>query len=107
MHRRDFLTLGGIGLGGLLVPSYFGKAIAAEQLVTTLDIGVKKNLADAALGAATGAGATYCDVRVGRYLRQSVITRETRVENVVNPNRPASASASSPMAPGALPPPMK
>jgi len=84
VHRRDFLTLGGIGLGGLLVPSYFGKAIAAEQLVTTLDIGVKKSLADTALAAATDAGASYCDVRVGRYLRQFVITREDRVQNVVN-----------------------
>ena len=84
MHRRDFLTLGGIGLVGLLVPSYFGKAIAAEQLASTLDLGLKKSLADTALAAATDAGASYCDVRVGRYLRQFVITRETRVQNVVN-----------------------
>ena len=54
MHRRDFLTLGGIGLGGLLVPAYFGKAIAAEQLLSTLDLDLKKSLADTALAAATG-----------------------------------------------------
>ncbi len=84
MHRRDFLTLGGIGLGGLLVPSYFGKAIAAEQLQTTLDLGLKRTLADTALAAATEGGASYCDVRVGRYLRQFVITREDKVQNVVN-----------------------
>ena len=84
MHRRDFLTLGGIGLGGLLVPSYFGKAIAAEQLLTTLDLGLKKSLVDTALAAATEGGASYCDVRIGRYLRQFVITREDKVQNVVN-----------------------
>ena len=45
---------------------------------------LKKRLADAALAAATDAGASYCDVRIGRYLQQFVITRENRVENVVN-----------------------
>ena len=84
MHRRDFLTISGLSLGGLLVPSFLGKAIAAEQLQTTLAIGFKKSLADAALAAATDAGASYCDVRVGRYLRQFVITREDKVQNVVN-----------------------
>ena len=38
----------------------------------------------AALAAATAAGATYCDVRIGRYLRQFVVTREDKVQNVVN-----------------------
>ncbi|MET0815067.1 MAG: TldD/PmbA family protein, partial [Pseudoxanthomonas sp.] len=75
MHRRDFLAISGLSLGGLLVPSFLGKAIAAEQLQTTLDVGFKKGLADAALAAATDSGASYCDVRVGRYLRQFVITR--------------------------------
>ncbi|KAF1719615.1 TldD protein [Pseudoxanthomonas wuyuanensis] len=71
-------------MGGLMVPSFFGKAIAAEQLQSTLDIGLKKRLADAALAAARQSGATYCDVRIGRYLRQFVITREDKVQNVVN-----------------------
>ncbi len=84
MHRRDFLAASGLGLGGLLVPSFFGRAIAAEQLVETLDVALKKRLANVALGAATGAGAGYCDVRIGRYLRQFVITREDKVQNVVN-----------------------
>nr|WP_255618558.1 TldD/PmbA family protein [Xanthomonas sp. MWU16-30325] len=71
-------------MGGLIVPAYFGKAIAAEQLVTQLDVGRKKRLADAGLNAARQAGASYCDVRIGRYLRQFVITREDKVQNVVN-----------------------
>ena len=84
MHRRDFLAFGTMGIGGLILPSMFGKVIAAEELNSAVDVTVKKALADAALNAAKSAGATYCDVRVGRYLRQFVITRERNVENVVN-----------------------
>lgn len=85
MHRRDFLSLSSVGVGGLVMPSLFaGRAIAAEDLVSTLNAGTKKTLADAAMNAAKSAGATYCDVRVGRYLRQFVITREANVENIVN-----------------------
>ncbi|GGE03028.1 TldD protein [Polymorphobacter glacialis] len=84
MLRRDFLAITGAIAGGLAIPSAFGKAIAAEDLQGGIDIAVKKRLADAALAAATGAGATYCDVRIGRYLRQFVVTREANVENIVN-----------------------
>ena len=83
MDRRDFLAASGIGLGGLMIPG-FGNAVAAEVLLTKMDPARKKVLADIALNAATSAGATYCDVRIGRYMRQFVITRENRVENVVN-----------------------
>ncbi|KAG0926158.1 hypothetical protein G6F32_013313 [Rhizopus arrhizus] len=55
-----------------------------SSLAKTLDPALKKRLADAALQAARSAGATYCDVRIGRYLRQFVITREDKVQNVVN-----------------------
>ena len=84
MKRRDFLALTGLVGGGVVIPSAFGRLIAAEELQSTIDVRVKKTLADAALGAATASGASYCDVRVGRYLRQFVITRENRVMNVVN-----------------------
>lgn len=84
MQRRDFLALTGLTAGGLLVPSFLGRAIAAEQLLTTLDPALKKRLADDALNAARAAGASYCDVRIGRYLNQFVITREDKVQNVVN-----------------------
>ncbi|MGI4879499.1 MAG: TldD/PmbA family protein, partial [Janthinobacterium lividum] len=85
MLRRDFLTASGFGVGGFVLPSTFGKLIAAEALMDgAIAITVKKTLADAALAAATAAGASYCDVRVGRYLRQFVITRDAHVENVVN-----------------------
>ena len=84
LQRRDFLALSGLGMGSLVLPPWLGTAVAAEQLATTLDVGVKKQLADAALQAATDAGASYCDVRIGRYLRQFVMTREDKVQNVVN-----------------------
>jgi len=83
MDRRDFLAISGVGLAGLALP--FGtRAIAAEALLATMDVGLKKAMADAALQAATQAGASYCDARIGRYLRQFVITREDKVQNVVN-----------------------
>lgn len=84
MDRRDFLKFTGAGLGGLVIPAFYGRAIAAEALLTKIDPATKKRLADIALNAAKAAGATYCDVRIGRYLRQFVITREDKVQNVVN-----------------------
>ena len=78
MDRRQFLAACGIGAGGALLPGFAGRAIAAQQLSETIDIAVKKRLADAGLSTATEAGASYCDVRVGRYLRQFVITRTSQ-----------------------------
>lgn len=83
MDRRDFLKVTGVGLGTLMIPMY-GRSVAAEVLATKMDVAAKKRLADAALNAAKAGGASYCDVRVGRYLRQFVITREDKVQNVVN-----------------------
>jgi len=83
MERRAFLNVGGLALGGLLLPP-FGRAIAAEELLKPADVKFKKLLADTALGAATQAGASYADVRIGRYLNQFIITRDLNVENVTN-----------------------
>ncbi|MDY1034779.1 TldD/PmbA family protein [Stenotrophomonas sp. CFBP8980] len=82
MRRRDFLAFTGAGLAGLMLPH--GRLIAAEQLLEPGDPALGKRLADAALQAARGAGASYCDVRIGRYLSQGIITRERNVENVTN-----------------------
>ena len=100
MQRRDFLALSGLTAGGLLLPSFFGKAIAAEQLLETLDPALKKRLADDALTAAKAAGASYCDVRIGRYLRQAVMTRENKVQGVMNGESTGVGIR------GGLPPPM-
>lgn len=83
MYRRQFLAFASLGAAGLVLP-FPGHAVDAEQLASSLDLALKKPLADTALAAAREAGATYCDVRIGRYLRQSVQARETRPENVVN-----------------------
>ncbi len=83
MERRDFLKATGVGLGAVLLPSW-GRVVAAEVLTTKIDVALKKRLADTALAAAKEGGASYCDVRIGRYLRQFIVTREDKVQNVVN-----------------------
>ncbi|MGO4260874.1 TldD/PmbA family protein [Lysobacter sp. TAB13] len=82
MQRRDFLSFTGLGLAGLVLP--YGRSIAAEALLEPVDAALRRRLADIALNAAREGGADYCDVRIGRYLRQSVITREAQVRNIVN-----------------------
>ena len=83
MQRRDFISVATLAVGGFMFPLR-GHAVAEEVLSSKLDVSRNKQLADVALTAASEAGATYCDVRIGRYLNQFVITRETRVQNVVN-----------------------
>ncbi|KQR70114.1 TldD/PmbA family protein [Pedobacter sp. Leaf176] len=86
MRRRDFLYMTGVGLGTTMLPNMpaFGKIISVEESLTPVDVALKKRMADIALDAAKGKGATYADVRIGRYLNQVVATRENRVENISN-----------------------
>ena len=84
MHRRDFVKLTGIGAAGLMLPISGNIVTAAELVDTGLDFAQKKQLANIALSAATEAGATYADVRIGRYLNQFVTAQELRVDNIVN-----------------------
>jgi TldD protein len=84
LRRREFLAACGLTAGGMVLPGFTGQVVHAEDLRSTMDVGLKKRLADAAMNAATKAGASYCDVRVGRYLRQFIITREDHVQNIVN-----------------------
>ena len=83
MERRSFLKVGAAAGGSLLIP-VFGNAIAAEELMNPMAVQFKKSLADAAMNAATKAGASYCDVRIGRYMNQFITTRDLNVENIVN-----------------------
>ena len=83
MERRKFLQIGAGTAGAMLIP-VFGNAIAADELMSAMPTGAKKALADTALNAATKAGASYCDVRIGRYLNQFIITRDLNVENISN-----------------------
>lgn len=82
MQRREFLALSGFGLAGLMLPH--ARLIAAEQLLMPADAAKNKALADAVLAQARAGGASYCDVRIGRYLNQAIQTREDRVLNVTN-----------------------
>ena len=83
MERRAFLNISGLALGTMLVP-VLGHAVTAEELLSPLEAKFKKTLADVALNAATQAGASYCDVRIGRYLNQFITTRDLNVESVTN-----------------------
>jgi len=83
MERRNFLKVSGIGMGALTLP-IIGSDVHAETLQLPLAKTIKRNLADTALSSAKSAGASYVDVRIGRYLNQFVVTRENKVQNIVN-----------------------
>ena len=82
MERRAFLNMSGGAMAAMMMP--FGRAIAADELIKPVEAKYKKMLADTALTAATQAGASYCDVRIGRYLNQFITTRDLNIENVTN-----------------------
>ncbi len=89
MNRRDFVGLTGLAATGALLlpplPGFGATSIDARRLLEPgLDVTQKKRLADAALNAAKAAGATYADVRLGRYLSQSIFTREKQVQNIAS-----------------------
>lgn len=74
-----------MGLGALALPvPLLGHDISIEQMLEPVDVATKKRLADTALEAARKKGASYADVRLGRYLNQFVNTRERKVQNIVN-----------------------
>lgn len=76
-----------MGLGALMTPGMLamGNPVTADRLLEPgMDPAAKKVLADIALNAAKAKGATYTDVRIGRYLNQFVITREKNVQNITN-----------------------
>jgi TldD protein len=87
LKRRNFLQWSGLGLGAAMLPniSVMGNPVSYEAMLNgSMDVSIKKRLADAALTAAKSKGASYTDVRIGRYLNQFVITREDKVQNIVN-----------------------
>ena len=86
MKRRDFMQLAGMGAGALMMPfpSFANVVDPAYLLQPGMDVSQKKQLADIALNTAKSLGATYTDVRIGRYLNQFVITREKKVQNILN-----------------------
>jgi TldD protein len=87
LKRRDFIQRSGLSIGGIMLSNIpiIGNHVSQEALLDgAIEVAIKKRLADAALNAAKAKGATYTDVRIGRYLNQYVITRENKVQNIIN-----------------------
>lgn len=81
------MQMSGLGLGAMMLSEVpvIGSPVAEAQLLAPwLDAATKKKLAETALNAARDKGATYTDVRIGRYLQQYLFTREKQVQNIVN-----------------------
>lgn len=73
-----------MSFAGMMLP-YTGNSVSLDVLLESpLSITQKKQLADVALNTAKNLGATYTDVRIGRYLNQFISTRENKVQNIVN-----------------------
>jgi TldD protein len=86
LRRRDFLQFAGLGAGAAMLQSIpvFGRDVSISESLTPVDTALKKRMADVALNAARSRGATYTDVRIGRYLNQFIVTRDKNIENTVN-----------------------
>ncbi|MPR34064.1 TldD/PmbA family protein [Salmonirosea aquatica] len=87
MQRRKFMQLSGLAMGAATLPFglVMGRDVPVEHLLEPgADAAAKKRMADIALNAARSKGASYADVRIGRYLQQFLFTREMKVQNVTN-----------------------
>lgn len=72
---------------GAPVPPFGRRRLSAGDAgkpLETVDTVLKRQMADIALNAARSKGATYTDVRIGRYRNQFIITRENKVLNTVD-----------------------
>lgn len=81
------MQMSGLGFGAMMLSQVpvIGSPVHEMQLLHPwLDVSAKKKLAETALHAARDKGATYTDVRIGRYLQQYLFTREKQVQNIVN-----------------------
>jgi TldD protein len=77
VSRRDFIATGGIVVAGVFVPDW----ATAFQPFAAHDA-ARATVADAALAHAAKLGASYADIRINRYRRESIATREQQVQNV-------------------------
>jgi TldD protein len=86
LKRKDFLYLTGMGFGAAMLSRVpvMGSPIIQGTAMRGVDVAMKKQMADIALNAARSKGATYTDVRLGRSLNQFVVTREDKVQNIVD-----------------------
>ena len=86
MERREFVRLAGMGAGAVVVPVWGQQvpAVGAGGAITPIPTADKKVLADIALETAQSNGASYADVRIGRYLNQFISARNTKIQNITN-----------------------
>ena len=77
-HDRQFLATSGVLVAGTWVPDW---AEAFQQTGAGTDA-VRAEVAEAALARAAALGASYADIRINRYRRESIATRERQVQNV-------------------------
>ena len=75
--RRDFLATSGVVMAGVFVPDWVG----AFQPSAGADA-LRAEVAETALDQAAKLGASYADIRINRYRRESIATREQQVQNV-------------------------
>jgi len=79
--RREFIGTSGVLLAGASVPEW---ADAFQPSVT--GDAVRAEVAEAALARAAQLGAAYADIRINRYRRESIATREQQVQSVSRSN---------------------
>jgi TldD protein len=90
-NRREFLKKGTLVAGAIAAEAAFRKAHGlaplappfAEPPMPEMDAATRDLMMEA-LNAAKMAGASYADVRIGRYLQNFVSTREQQITNVVD-----------------------
>jgi TldD protein len=87
-NRREFLKKGTLVAGAIAAEAAFRKAhglapLMPEPPLPVMDAATRDLMMDA-LNAAKLAGASYADVRIGRYLQNFVSTREQQITNVVD-----------------------
>jgi TldD protein len=77
VSRREFVLTGSALLVGTSLPAW---ADIFPQGQTVDDL--RAEVAEAALKQATASGASYADIRVSRYRRESIASRERQIQNV-------------------------
>jgi TldD protein len=82
--RRDFLKTTAATAASLAVSGGLDVGAAAQTLAAPSADPFAIELANEALTAAKGAGASYADVRIGRYRRQTIGTRERQITGVTD-----------------------
>lgn len=80
--RRDFLKATLAGAASLAALGRLTTGAAAQAVPAPAADAAALDLAMAALDAARASGASYADVRIGRYRTQRIVTRERQVSSV-------------------------